>query len=519
MNSRSGEEQKVMPFGTETNAMAINWPAYRESVLACFPKMCPNHIELKAPEHQWNPESFIGFTLDELENGRSYPRRARPRKRKREEEEQPDKQETPAKPAEVAASHVNKDSDYIKTYVKTSKYLLMLAFPLVYATDVDHLLSENKLMVYPSYLALDKEFASGNPNPRFKTKQVPTKFSDADSIEPGSSSFFGQRDAWRDFQAALDLCKADAAQRSESKLREEEEARNLQEAKLEGNVAECQCCCDEFILNKMVHCNADVIHWFCVDCAKRMAENEIGLSKYKLTCMSMDGCSAGFSLGQRALFLDDKLAVALGRIEQEAVLRMAGIENLETCPFCPYAAEYPPVEVNKEFRCDNPECELVSCRLCREETHIPKTCDEAAREKGISARRRIEEAMSAAMIRTCNKCGTPFIKETGCNKMMCTRNGCRNIQCYVCSKSCDYSHFDDSLRGGKKGNCPLFESVDKRHEEDVRAAEEKARKEVVEENPNVDVSMLDINFSERVREDGRRRVVSTPAHMQHVHGI
>lgn len=123
--------------------------------------------------------------------------------------------------------------------------------------------------------------------------------------------------------------------------------------------------------------------------------------------MSTDGCNAGFSNSQRSLFLDDKLIAALDRIEAEDVLRLAGVENLETCPFCPFAAEYPPVEENKEFRCANPECQVVSCRLCREETHIPKTCEEVASDHNSSARHQIEEAMSEAMIRKCNKCWWP----------------------------------------------------------------------------------------------------------------
>jgi TRIAD3 protein (E3 ubiquitin-protein ligase RNF216) len=138
-----------------------------------------------------------------------------------------------------------------------------------------------------------------------------------------------------------------------------------------------------------------------------MAEHVVGLSKHRLNCMSMDGCDATFARDQKALFLDDKLATALELIEQEEALRMAGIENLATCPFCPYAAEYPPVEENKEFQCENPDCRVVSCRLCRQETHIPKTCQESAKERGHSARRTIEEAMSAALIRKCNKC-KPF---------------------------------------------------------------------------------------------------------------
>ncbi len=135
-----------------------------------------------------------------------------------------------------------------------------------------------------------------------------------------------------------------------------------------------------------------------------MAENQIGLYKYALACMSIDGCLAGFSQDQRCIFLDKKTTIALERIEQEHMLRAAGIENLETCPFCPFAAEYPPVEVNKEFTCQNPDCEAVSCRLCRKGTHIPKTCEEVERENGPSARLTIEEAMSAAMIRNCNQC-------------------------------------------------------------------------------------------------------------------
>lgn len=141
-----------------------------------------------------------------------------------------------------------------------------------------------------------------------------------------------------------------------------------------------------------------------MDCARRNAETLIGLSKYEMTCMSMDGCEAGFCQAQRIKFLDKKLTKALDRIEQEAVLRMAGIDNLASCPFCPFAAEYPSIEINREFRCENPTCQVISCRLCEAETHLPKTCAEAALENGVPARRGIEEAMSSALIRKCNKC-------------------------------------------------------------------------------------------------------------------
>ena len=224
-------------------------------------------------------------------------------------------------------------------------------------------------------------------------------------------------------------------------------------------------------------------------------------------------CTFSFFLdadARRNQFLDESTVIALERNEQEANLRMAGIENLASCPFCPYAAEYPPIEINREFRCQAPDCEKISCRLCKLESHIPKTCEENAKETGLSIRRQIEEAMSAALIRKCNKCQTPFVKEEGCNKMTCTRPGCRNIQCYVCSKSCDYSHFDDTRRGGKPGNCPLFESVEERHDNEVKKAEQEALDKIRAEHPEYTEEDLKIKVSEKVKKDDERRKANDP---------
>jgi TRIAD3 protein (E3 ubiquitin-protein ligase RNF216) len=211
----------------------------------------------------------------------------------------------------------------------------------------------------------------------------------------------------------------------------------------------------------------------------------------------------------RDQFLDEKTKVALERNEQEANLRLASIENLASCPFCPFAAEYPPVEIDREFRCQAPDCKKVTCRLCNLESHIPKSCKENAKETGLSVRRRIEEAMSAALIRKCNKCGTPFIKEEGCNKMRCTLKGCGNVQCYVCSKSCDYDHFDDQGRGGTR-NCPLFESVETRHDAEVSKAEKEALEQVRAEHPEYTEDDLKVKVSEDVRKDDERRKAGDP---------
>jgi TRIAD3 protein (E3 ubiquitin-protein ligase RNF216) len=272
------------------------------------------------------------------------------------------------------------------------------------AKDIIDVLKSNSFTLYASYLDLVEKEASDT----CKFKKHPTKRHLAydEELDETIKNTHAEpkKMALEEFKVARLAAEYLRLQVQNEKRQKQEEVDNFEKARAEGTTSECGCCFDEFPLNRMVHCNGMLLHWFCRDCARQMAETQIGLSKFELSCMSMDVCTAGFSKDQRDVFLDEKTAIALERIEQEAALRMAGIKDLETCPFCPYAAEYPPIEVDKEFRCERAECEIVSCRLCRKETHIPKTCEEAAREAGHSGRRIIEEAMSAALIRNCNKC-------------------------------------------------------------------------------------------------------------------
>ena len=82
--------------------------------------------------------------------------------------------------------------------------------------------------------------------------------------------------------------------------------------------------------------------------------------------------------------------------------------------------------------------------------------------------------------------------------MKCPKSDCRNIQCYVCGKSCDYNHF------GTRG-CPLFDNVEARHENEIREAQKVATKQAIKENPGVDVSRLRFKMSAGVKEDDDRR--------------
>ncbi|KAI1757223.1 hypothetical protein F4782DRAFT_218963 [Xylaria castorea] len=497
----------------------------KNDVLVVFPDICPNYLAQLALQHSYQPDKILSAILDKQEKTGSYPMQispeSNPLKRKRggkmngpkhdlnhdcdddnddgsNSGDERDPECVRSIKLQIAAqgySVVMRSAEY-KALAKT---LLSQEFSRVPQSFIRASLRPKNSASYNSvfeiYTAIDEQTRNwDDANKPWQEKKTLTKTTpdftpdrlqslDMSKYKPGEQAAFAEFVAARKLRAIKDA----------RIVAEAEEHNNLLRAKTQGQTIDCGICFEECPLNRMVRCDGETMHWFCRKCLRTQAESLIGMAKYVLTCVSLDGCSAGFSRGQRALFLNNKLTIALDRIEQEAVLRVAGIENLETCPFCPYAAEYPPVEVDKEFRCEDPRCQQVSCRLCRKETHIPKTCAEVDADRGRDARHILEEAMSEALIRRCNICQNAFVKTDGCNKIRCTK--CGTLQCDVCRKTIkDYSHFNDATRGGKSGQCPLYDESQGRYAEEVSSAEAETRKKIVTENPDL-VKVLTYRFS------------------------
>ncbi|KAF4335907.1 RING finger (TRIAD) [Fusarium beomiforme] len=473
-----------------------------QEVTALFPDICLEYLQSIAGPLSFVSYEVINHLLDLQDSGQQYQKATRPKqtigKRKRAAEGQDDEdadKELQERLSEAKRKYNNPDGPVLASksvQVATIRQMIAGDFPLVPLKVIQQILSENRNHLFPTFTAIDAAINRADDD-----HQLPWKFKKTPSIQKPryrkeridasiqSCPNDWEKELMKELEAAR-LFQWNVAEQSRvAALAEEAERINLETADAKGEVTE-----------------SDHPHPFCINCARRHAETQIGLSKYELECMSMNGCTAGFSYTERQKFLDKNLTAAIDRIEQEANLRLAELPDLAKCPFCHYAEEYPPVTVNREFRCRNDDCKIISCRLCNFETHIPKTCQESALERGVDLRREVEEAMSRALIRD-----TPFIKEEGCNKMTCTRQGCGNVQCYVCSKSCDYDHFNDERRGGKQGNCPLFESAEERHENEVSEAEKAARKKVLEENPELASApeFLDFNMSEKVMKDDMRR--------------
>lgn len=200
--------------------------------------------------------------------------------------------------------------------------------------------------------------------------------------------------------------------------------------------------------------------------------------KYRLQCFDVSGCQAPFARSELKEVLGSSIMEKLDSLQQEDEIRNAELEGLEDCPFCSYKVVLPPVEEDKEFRCENTSCRVVSCRLCKEKSHIPMSCEENKNDKGLSERHQVEEAMSQALIRKCPKCQVQIVKEYGCNKMQCTK--CGTMMCYSCQKDItreSYNHFD---RG-----CNQTDFDREFDYQQVKKAERAAIDRILEANPDL----------------------------------
>ena len=109
-----------------------------------------------------------------------------------------------------------------------------------------------------------------------------------------------------------------------------------------------------------------------------------------------------------------------------------------------------------KFECKSLVCSLPSCISCSKLWKDPHICYESA---VLSLRTAMEAARTAALKRTCPRCGLSFIKESGCNKLTCV---CGYVICYLCRQHLShgdggegYGHFCQHFRptGGRCREC------------------------------------------------------------------
>ncbi|VVC42654.1 Hypothetical protein CINCED_3A016054 [Cinara cedri] len=246
----------------------------------------------------------------------------------------------------------------------------------------------------------------------------------------------------------------------------------------------CECCYATDLLQDEVSC-CPKGHSFCLECIKKFVEIEVGLKKLEFQCLAT--CTENFHLEMLKEIVDEKLYARLLRLKQAEDIKAANIEGLETCAFCDYSAIVS--QDLKIFSCLNPECGKEICRICREENHVPLKCNEIEKTPELQIRTMIENKMSAVLIRVCPTCGNKFLKESGCNRIVCT---CGTHICYICKNilSGFYDHFYHL--GPIPDRCPLYTDENLIHVAVIEAAARLIINELKETKPEL-LNKVDLN--------------------------
>jgi hypothetical protein len=392
----------------------------------------------------------------------------------------------------------NKDLPKNRHYCREAIILLASVFDHIPTHYIAKVVQEKKSLFDAFGILSENEsrFYSQEPSGRpYKRLRQPRKTLEAKYQRKS----YEQRDGHQhvslvnELQAARQSQAREASRIKRQKASDDLESENLAIHIAQGSMVECQCCFDEKPINRAVPCEGEEAHFFCNDCVKRQAESQVGAMKYEMMCMDTSGCKAELSTEGVAQAIPLQLYDKLAFNQQQAEISSARIQGLEMCPFCDFKAICEPVNIDSVFDCQNPDCGLVTCRKCKERSHLPRTCEEVKNDKGLGARHKVEEARSEAMMRTCPKCKVKLIKEFGCNKMVCTN--CQAIMCYVCKKDISgtgkeqgYDHFH---RAG--ATCALHDQAGiDRHKEEADAAETAAIEKVKAEYDDIDEKVLRI---------------------------
>ncbi|KAF8527443.1 hypothetical protein BU17DRAFT_34385, partial [Hysterangium stoloniferum] len=206
---------------------------------------------------------------------------------------------------------------------------------------------------------------------------------------------------------------------------------------------ECACCYEDATpFEEMMQCPEG--HLFCKNCVRMNAESTVGELKTEILCMDQSECKQPFTKEIVSKCVDEHTMVLLEKIQQMAAIREANIEGLEGCPFCDYVAiSIFTLHDVPWFHCE--ACNVDSCRMCNQVAHPNAPCKNllGGRDEGDHT---IEEAMTKALVRSCPKCKVPFVKEYGCNRMICSY--CGTSSCYICRVQLPavdpYDHFVSS---------------------------------------------------------------------------
>ena len=233
---------------------------------------------------------------------------------------------------------------------------------------------------------------------------------------------------------------------------------DIEELETFNSIVKCSVCFENSENHtELIHCSNSTPaskhnHFICKDCLKGHIQCLISDSIGTNTCMfdKTDKCAGEYKILDIKTVLDTPEQIAHWEeiVNISEIIKLASIcDDYVICPLCckwGCIFETPPGAImNYYIPCG--KCGEKWCNICKRKKHDNRSCYtlEFLAHETVDSRiavidRMIQEIVTKSLTHCCSTCGCAYIKEEGCNLMVCPR--CESMTCYLCDMKLYYKN-------------------------------------------------------------------------------
>ena len=284
-----------------------------------------------------------------------------------------------------------------------------------------------------------------------------------------TSPFTNEKDVIIEIQTKKDEIKKEAL----DKIIKENETLNA--------IITCKVCGEDVCNNhELIRCNkatSDNHHLVCSECVTGHINSLIvdGIASYNCMFNKSDKCGGEYTIKGILDVIESPKTQEIWNelINISEITKMASIcDDYVICPLCcKWGCIFEiPSGYQGNFYIPCGKCGDRWCNICKRKAHDNRSCyklefnEEETIEKRIEIiDHMIQELVTKSLMHCCSTCGCSYIKEEGCNLMVCPK--CESMSCYLCTMKLYYKndtkywHFTGHDLSDPDAQCKLWNNV------------------------------------------------------------
>ena len=248
-----------------------------------------------------------------------------------------------------------------------------------------------------------------------------------------------------------------------------------------NSIIKCKVCYDDVISNsELIRCTKATStngHLVCNGCILGHIDSLIvdGIGSYGCMFNKSDKCGGEYTNIDiiKVINNPEKQKKYDELINISEIHKMASIcDDYVICPLCcKWGCIFEiPIGYKENFYIPCGKCGERWCNICKRKSHADRSCyklefneDETLEQRIDIIDHLIQELVTKALTHCCSTCGCSYIKEEGCNLMVCPK--CESMTCYLCNmklyykNNTKYWHFEGHELSDPDTHCTLWNNI------------------------------------------------------------